>query len=223
MLILKKKWRLLALLIMLWCGFIGLSTAGNKADIKIPKTEYKVGQRLPIASTSTANAVTTYHKLNWDELMPADWDPMKALKGLNLSKMKDSDPRAMEALEQVRAAWKDSPIVFGLNGARIEIPGFVVPLDVNYDRVKEFLLVPYFGACIHVPPPPSNQLLHVLVPKTLTKKQQKALKSAMLIYGTISVSGTLETVSTNTSMGFASYRIKADFIEPYKPSNNLNN
>lgn len=221
--IFKKKWRLLASLIVLWFGFIGLSTAGNKADITTLKTEYKVGERLPIASTSTANAVTTYRKLDWDELMPADWDPMKALKGLNFSKMKDSDPRAMEALEQVRAAWKDSPIVFGLNGARIEIPGFVVPLDVNYGRVKEFLLVPYFSACIHVPPPPSNQLLHVLVPKTLTKKQQKALKSAMLIYGTISVSGTLETVSTNTSMGFASYRIKADFIEPYKPSNNLNN
>jgi hypothetical protein len=222
--ILKKKWRpLLALLIVLWSGFIGLSIANNKVDVKTQKEEYKVGDRLPNKSISKANSATPYRKLNWDELMPADWDPMKALKGLDLSKLKDSDPRAMEALERVREAWKDSPIVSGLNNARIEIPGFVVPLDVNYDSVKEFLLVPYFGACIHVPPPPGNQILHVLVPKTLTKKQQKTLKQAMLIYGTISISGTLKTVSSNTSMGFASYQIKADLIEPYKPPNDLSN
>lgn len=220
--ILKKKWRpLLALLIVLWSGFTGLSIASNNADVKTQKKEFKVGDRLPNKSISTVNSAGAYRKLNWDELMPADWDPMKALKGLDLSKLKDSDPRAMEALERVREAWKDSPIVFGLNDTRIEIPGFVVPLDVNYDSVKEFLLVPYFGACIHVPPPPGNQILHVLVPKTLTKKQQKTLKRAMLIYGTISISGTLKTVSSNTSMGFASYQVKADLIEPYKPPNNL--
>ena len=215
MLILKKRWKLLlVLLIVLASVFTGLSTASNKADVKIQKEEYKVGERLQNKSISTANSAAPYRKLNWDQLMPADWDPMKALKGLDLSKLKDSDPRAMEALEQVREAWKASPIVLDLNGARIEIPGFVVPLDVNYDRVKEFLLVPYFGACIHVPPPPSNQILHVLVPKTLTKKQQKTLKEAMLIYGAISISGTLKAVSSNTSMGFASYQVKVDLIEP---------
>ncbi|CAH1202524.1 conserved hypothetical protein [Candidatus Nitrotoga sp. BS] len=219
----KKRWRLLlALLIVLWSGFAGISIASNKADVKTQKKEYKVGDRLPNKSISTVNSAGYYRKLNWDELMPADWDPMKALKGLDLSKLKDSDPRAMEAMERVREAWKDSPIVFSLNGARIEIPGFVVPLDVNYDNVKEFLLVPFFGACIHVPPPPGNQTLHILVPKSLTKKQQKLLKRAMSTYGTISISGTLKTVSSNTSMGFASYQIKADLIEPYKPPNDLN-
>lgn len=221
---LKKRWRLLlVLLIVFWAGFTGLSIASNQADIKTQKKDYKVGDRLPNKSISTANSAGTYRKLNWDELMPADWDPMQALKGLDLSKLEDSDPRAMEALEKVRESWKYSPIVSNLNGVRIEIPGFVVPLDVDYDNVKEFLLVPFFGACIHVPPPPGNQTLHILVPKSLTKKQQKLLKRAMSTYGTISISGTLKTVSSDTSMGFASYQIKADLIEPYIPPNDPNN
>jgi hypothetical protein len=49
-----------------------------------------------------------------------------------------------------------------LNQLRVKIPGFIVPLDNRPDgRVQEFFLVPYFGACIHVPPPPPNQIVYV--------------------------------------------------------------
>jgi hypothetical protein len=59
-------------------------------------------------------------------------------------------------------------------------------------------------------------VLHVLLPKSLPKEQEKALKNAVLVYGAISVSGTLETISTNTSMGFSGYRLKADRVDTYK-------
>ncbi|MDP2246968.1 MAG: DUF3299 domain-containing protein [Nitrosomonadales bacterium] len=209
-----KRWGLTALLVLL--GLFPYAIADTGTKDKASK-DYKVGERLPAASNKPASSSIPYRALNWDELMPTDWDPMKALKGLDLSKMEDSDPRAMEALEKVRIAWNDAPVVPKLNGARIEIPGFVVPLDVDPNQVKEFLLVPYYGACIHVPPPPSNQVLHVVVPKTLTKKQQAVLKNAVTMYGAISVSGTLETVSINTPMGFSSYRLKADLLDSYKP------
>ena len=54
-----------------------------------------------------------------------------------------------------------------LMGKRIKIPGFAVPLegDDGFENVKEFLLVPTFGACIHVPPPPPNQVIHVILDK----------------------------------------------------------
>ena len=54
-----------------------------------------------------------------------------------------------------------------LMGKPIKIPGFVVPLegDDGFEYVKEFLLVPTFGACIHVPPPPPNQVIHVILDK----------------------------------------------------------
>ena len=49
-----------------------------------------------------------------------------------------------------------------LNGQGIRIPGFVVPLEFDEDLlVTQFLLVPYFGACIHVPAPPPNQIILV--------------------------------------------------------------
>ena len=54
-----------------------------------------------------------------------------------------------------------------LMGKPIKIPGFAVPLegDDGFEYVKEFLLVPTFGACIHVPPPPPNQVIHVILDK----------------------------------------------------------
>jgi len=49
-----------------------------------------------------------------------------------------------------------------LNGSEVKIPGFVIPLEGDANTVTEFLLVPYFGACIHVPPPPPNQIIYVV-------------------------------------------------------------
>lgn len=207
------------MLVLLLVGLVSNALSGDAGKDPSGK-DYKIGDRLTPAAGAASGTTGPYRKLNWDELMPSHWDPMKALKGLDLSNMQDSDPRAREALEKVRVAWNDAPVVSELNGVQVEIPGFVVPLDTDPNRIKEFLLVPYFGACIHVPPPPSNQVLHVLVPKKLTRDQQVALKNAVRLYGTISVSGTLETVSVNTAMGFSGYRIKADAINAYKaPAN----
>jgi len=54
-----------------------------------------------------------------------------------------------------------------LIGKSIKIPGFAVPLegDDGFEYIDEFLLVPYFGACIHVPPPPPNQVILVILDK----------------------------------------------------------
>jgi nickel/cobalt exporter len=52
----------------------------------------------------------------------------------------------------------------GIDGQDIRIPGYSLPLMVEEGRVTEFLLVPWVGACIHVPPPPPNQMIHVSYP-----------------------------------------------------------
>ena len=55
-----------------------------------------------------------------------------------------------------------------LIGKSVKIPGFAVPLEEDeegFEFVKEFLLVPVYGMCIHVPPPPPNQVVHVVVEK----------------------------------------------------------
>jgi len=193
-----------------------LSTLGISSAFAAEKQEYKTGDTLKKESTYARSLNEPYKKLNWEELTPADWDPLEPLKGLDLDKLQDSDPRAKDALIAVGEAWKNAPTIPALNGQRVKIAGFVVPLDVNKKKVKEFLLVPYFGACIHVPPPPSNQVVHAVNSKIEDKQQNEFLKSAALIQGPITIVGILETVSSNTSMGSAGYKIQVETIEKYK-------
>lgn len=55
----------------------------------------------------------------------------------------------------------DNTLNESLDGTVVRIPGYLLPLDFEGLGVREFLLVPYVGACIHVPPPPQNQIVHV--------------------------------------------------------------
>lgn len=188
--------------LVLMCLLSGLAVSATALDDK--KADYKVGDRLPPQSV----AKSSYKIVTWDDLMPKDWDPMTEFKKLDFTKMKDSDPRAQEALLHLRETWNNSPIEPSMNGARIRIPGFIVPLEVDHHQISEFLLVPYFGGCIHVPPPPSNQIIHVF--------PSKPLKKGMQSMDAVWISGVLETLPSNTDMGSASYRMKAEVVEPYK-------
>ena len=168
------------------------------------KPEYKLGDRLPQKS---ATAPAGYKEVPWEALVPANWDPAKELGSLDLSTLSDSDPRAMKALEKLKAAMDNAPIVPALNGSRIRIAGFMVPLDGLRGQITEFLLVPYFGACIHTPPPPANQIIHVLPAKPY--KTDQGMEAVW-------ISGTLETVRAETGMGSAGYRMKAEVVTPFK-------
>ncbi len=50
-----------------------------------------------------------------------------------------------------------------VDGKRVELPGYALPLELDGRKVTEFLLVPWVGACIHTPPPPPNQIVYVKV------------------------------------------------------------
>lgn len=80
----------------------------------------------------------------------------------------------------------DAPIIESLNGKLVKIPGFVVPLEGTNKNTSEFLLVPYFGACIHVPPPPSNQIVYV---KFSNAVPIDSLNDAVWVTGTLSTQG----------------------------------
>jgi hypothetical protein len=91
------------------------------------------------------------------------------------------------------------------DGVTVRIPGFMVPLEDEADAVTEFLLVPYSMACIHVPPPPPNQM--VLVKMAGAKKQK-------VIWAPIWVQGQLRVIET--SMKEVSYTMTGVFIERYE-------
>jgi hypothetical protein len=165
---------------------------------------YRNGDRL---STKPAARAGGARQIEWDDLMPADWDPMKGVQVLSLAKMGDSDPRAIAALDRLRKAWNDAPVVPAMDRQRVAIAGFAVPLDAEGTSVHELLLVPYFGACIHTPPPPANQVIHVILPKPA-----KGLR----MMDTVWVTGTLHVATADTSLGPSGYQLDGEAVAPYR-------
>lgn len=166
--------------------------------------QFSVGERLNPGQVPAARSQV--REITWEALVPPDWNPAAKLRELKLDRLSDGDPRAIEAMARLRAELDRAPPVETLDGVRVKIPGFVVMLDGNHEGVTEFLLVPYFGACIHVPPPPANQVVHVFPDQPVPDKTA--------IYP-VWVSGTLQTARSGTSYGAASYRIRSASVEPY--------
>ncbi len=98
--------------------------------------------------------------------------------------------------------------VLQLAGKRVSIPGFMVPLEDDLDQVTEFLLVPYAGACIHVPPPPPNQIVYV--------KMQKTTKVHVTFTDPIIVTGTLQISTVQSPYGDVSYDLSGETVAPYQ-------
>jgi uncharacterized protein len=161
----------------------------------------------PLAAPAPAKtAAESPRTITWDALVPAGWDPFKDFKDLNFQMMDDADPRASAMLKKMREVWDNAPVNAGVVGQSVRIPGFVVPLEDSKDGLKEFLLVPYFGACVHSPPPPANQIVHVL-----PRSPAKGLRSMDAVW----ITGMLTTGRTDSYMGAASYRIEALSVAPY--------
>jgi len=147
-------------------------------------------------------------ELDWEALIPADWSPEKLLADFNADELSDDDPRAIELMDRLRALWREAPVVSELAGQRVRLPGFVVPLDMESDAIAEFLLVPYYGACIHVPPPPANQTVHVIT--------ERGREFRGGLFDTVWVTGTISVEHSSSELADAGYRILGASVEPYE-------
>lgn len=144
----------------------------------------------------------------WESLMPKDWDPLKKFRLGDAGALADGSQRANEMLREMREIWDNAPTVPALDGARVRLPGYVVPLEEVKGELKEFLLVPYFGACIHSPPPPANQIVHVVSAQPL-----KGVRTMDAVW----VAGTLRIARTDSAMGTSGYTIGDPKVERYVP------
>ena len=159
------------------------------------------------ASSSSAQG-SAYPEMDWEKLIPPNWEPLKDFKSLNFSGMSDNDPRAIAALRKLQKAWKNAPLNPAIQQEKITISGFIVPLDSSDSTtIEEFLLVPYFGACIHVPPPPSNQVIHVVPEKPLKGFQ---------IMDPVTVQGVLAPSHIDTPLGSAGYQMSGKSVTLYE-------
>ena len=161
----------------------------------------------PKPAAAKAAPASAVRQLKWEEMVPAGWDPVKILRGRgDLSRLQDGDAKANAMLREVREVWDAAPTRPDLDGQKVRLPGYLVPLEGQAGEWKEFLLVPYFGACIHSPPPPANQIVHVkaAVPA-------KGLRSM----DTVWITGTMRTERRDTDMGVSGYTVDGAVVEKY--------
>ena len=164
---------------------------------------------------SGSRAADSPRELKWAELMP----PIEAVKPKpktffsGATPAKDDEeplpPFHQEAdwmSMKRRQPGADLPprVVAELNGKRVKIGGYVVPLDFESTTVKEFLLVPFVGACIHVPPPPANQIVYV--------KSEEGFEIGAT-FDPVTVTGTMKTETAFTGLADAGYSIDAESVE----------
>lgn len=139
--------------------------------------------------------------LEWDDLIPFDQRdrPFSApTRARPLFDDESGPPASQEGSSDVNA---------GLDGQWVKLPGFVVPLSVNANVVSDFLLVPYFGACVHMPPPPPNQIVYVAMSKPFRLHS---------MYAPVWVTGKLSTKSASAGLAEAAYSLAGVQIVNYE-------
>ena len=136
--------------------------------------------------------------LDWGDLLPEQTAAAQAITRVGIVQHGE--------LPAISGNQSGDPVTTKYNGKRVRIPGYVVPLDFSGAGVTEFVLVPYVGACIHVPPPPPNQIVFV------TTQEPQQFQG---LFAPVYVTGTLATTAMQTELAAIGYTLAADTIEPY--------
>jgi hypothetical protein len=147
------------------------------------------------------NGVVT---ITWDDLMPeGEWERLDALH--------EETP---ELLQLNHFGEEQAPqigtfnVVEPLLGHRVRMPGYILPLDIQAGgAVDEFLLVPYYGACVHEPPPPPNQIVHVVADQPMQVDEP---------WTAVWVTGRLTSDRNHNDLGDAAYTIRMESSTPYR-------
>ncbi|GAA6183101.1 DUF3299 domain-containing protein [Aliiglaciecola sp. NS0011-25] len=171
-----------------------------------------------LCTSAQAESNPIYDEIEWIELMPqsdldalldppdflneikdgSELDSVQALSGMS---------EKSENVERFQQALTSTRIIQSFDKKSIRIPGFIVPLSSDdQKRVVEFFIVPYFGACLHMPPPPPNQIIYGKFSKGIKLTQ---LDVAFWFEGVINI----ETNSNET--GTSAYAMTLDNIEIY--------
>jgi hypothetical protein len=139
-------------------------------------------------------------ELQWEQLIPQDGSGQDAMARLV--------PRGVVQHGGMTPLPDDfGGLVHDYDGERVRLPGYVLPLDFAGTSIQEFLLVPYVGACIHVPPPPPNQIVYVTIEEGIEVRG---------MFEPVWVTGTFDTASISNELADIGYRIEAESVEPYE-------
>ncbi len=151
-----------------------------------------------MATLPKASFAKTATEISWDDMIPLDLPYPEIIGEGEMDELNDTwrpifDENATKLVDR-------------LDGAYIKLPGYIIPFDYSGEGVTEFMLVPYVGACIHVPPPPANQLVFVTTEKPWPSDQ---------LWDAVWVTGMMRHEMQSTEIADVGYAIKADAMETY--------
>ena len=184
---------------------------------KVDATNAPVEQKAVKTETTKKIPSPTFKTIEWNDLIPEEdlnvlMNPPGYIDDLEDTAFDDDISAQLTinidsaANDRYQQALVSTNIIEEMNGLSVRIPGFVVPVEFDEESITEFFLVPYFGACIHSPPPPPNQIMYVHAPKGLKLDT---------LYDPFWISGKLSTSLVENYMATAAYSLKMTSYEAY--------
>ena len=195
-----------------------LATDVASNDIKDGNSKKEaVEQQAPIKEAVAKTPLLKFKTIDWDNLMPEEdlnalLNPPSYIDDLEDSSLEDLTNEQLQidltdALDdRYQQALVSTKIIKEMDGQAVRIPGFVVPVEFDEETITEFFLVPYFGACIHSPPPPPNQIIYVHAPDGLKLNT---------LYDPFWISGIISTTLIENYMATSAYSMQMKSYEPY--------
>lgn len=195
-----------------------LATDVASNDIKDGNSKKEaVEQQVPIKEAVAKTPLPKFKTIDWDNLMPEEdlnalLNPPSYIDDLEDSSLEDLTNEQLQidltdALDdRYQQALVSTKIIKEMDGQAVRIPGFVVPVEFDEETITEFFLVPYFGACIHSPPPPPNQIIYVHAPDGLKLNT---------LYDPFWISGIISTTLIENYMATSAYSMQMKSYEPY--------
>jgi len=149
-------------------------------------------------------------EIRWEDLVPNDFKADNITKKYQqaITDAAEGSQEERDLFKKIMSEINNAGPNLAISGKTVRIPGFVAPLDTNGDVVGDFLLVPYFGSCIHSPPPPINQTVMVSPGEGKSVAMSKISRPVWVV-------GQLEADQVTTDLATAGYQIKNAQIEPY--------
>ncbi len=152
--------------------------------------------------TLGALALPPLSGLRAEEVIELDWKDLIPPEQANVSPVLQGIVQHQSAT-QPQDQHMNSVMRADFNGRTVRLSGFVIPLDYSEHGTKTFILAPYVGACIHVPPPPPNQLVLVT-----TSRPYKAKR----LFQAVTVTGMFGAATASTQLAEIGYALSADHI-----------
>jgi len=165
----------------------------------------------PFSDKSEKKSELEITVISWPDLIPDDFiqpeNPFATMSQEEIDVLLDDSPESNARIAKLQEEFNYAPVVGELDGKRVKIPAYITPLEFDgQTTVKEFLLVPYVGACMHTPPPPANQVVHADSPVSIEIGN---------IYDAVWAIGTIRTQTVKSNLAESGYKLEVEEVLPY--------